>query len=46
MVDEKVNFVFPIKRLEQEDFAPIEAGLMKDYYRNTFLKIIDKVRNI
>ena len=38
------KFYFPSKVLKNEDFSPVEASLLKDYYRNSFLKIIDKVR--
>ena len=39
------NFSFPSKVLKPEDFSPVESSILKDYYRNSFLKIIDKVRN-
>ena len=39
------NFNFPSKVLKPEDFSPVESSILKDYYRNSFLKIIDKVRN-
>jgi hypothetical protein len=38
------KFYFPSKVLQNEDFSPVESSLLKDYYRNSFLKIIDKVR--
>ncbi len=44
-MDDKINFYFPSKILQPEDFSPIESTIVKDYYRNAFLKIIDKVRN-
>jgi hypothetical protein len=46
MYEDKINFHFPSKILQNEDFSPIESTIFKDYYRNSFLKIIDKVRNI
>ena len=44
MLDDKIKFYFPSKILKQEDFEPIESSILKDYYRDAFLKIIDKVR--
>ena len=38
------KFYLPSKVLQNEDFSPVESSLLKDYYRNSFLKIIDKVR--
>ena len=46
MKDDKINFYFPSKILKNEDFSPIESLILKDYYRNSFLKLIDKVRKI
>lgn len=43
MKNEKFKFYFPSEPLKNEDFAPIESLILKDYYRNAFLKIIDKV---
>ena len=46
MVEEKIKFYFPTKILKSEDYAPMESLILKDYYRNSFLKLIDKVRSI
>ena len=40
-----VDFYFPSKELDREDFLPVDIKVLKDYYRNTFLQLIDKVRN-
>ena len=46
MAENNVNFYFPSKILKSEDFSPVETLILKDYYRNAFLKLIDKVRKI
>ena len=46
MVEEKIKFYFPTKILKSEDYAPVESLILKDYYRNSFLKLIDKVREL
>ena len=46
MKEEKINFYFPATELTTEDFSPIDLSVLKDYYRNTFLQLIDKVRKI
>ena len=46
MFEEKIKFYFPTKILKSEDYVPIESLILKDYYRNSFLKLIDKVRRI
>lgn len=43
MKNDKFKFYFPSEPLKNEDFTPIESLILKDYYRNAFLKIIDKV---
>ena len=43
MKDNKINFYFPSAVLKNEDFSPIESSMIKDYCRNSFLKLIDKV---
>ena len=43
---ENIKFYFPTKILKSEDFTPVESLILKDYYRNAFLKLIDKVRII
>ena len=45
MVENRVKFYFPTTKLTQEDYSPIESELLKDHYRNSFLKLLDKVRN-
>jgi hypothetical protein len=45
MVEGRVKFYFPTTRLTKEDYSPIESELLKDYYRNSFLKLLDKVSN-
>ena len=44
MEEDKIKFYFPSKILKSEDYSPVEALILKDYYRNSFLKLIDKVR--
>ena len=39
----KYNFYFPSEPLKEEDFSPIEISILKDYYRNAFLDLIDKI---
>lgn len=47
MKDKKIiDFYFPTTVLKQEDFAPLDISVLKDYYRNTFLDLIDKVSSI
>ena len=43
--ENKYNFYFPSDSLKDEDFSPVETFLLKDYYRNAFLEMMDKVRN-
>jgi hypothetical protein len=45
MVENRVKFYFPTTKLTQEDYSPIESELLKDHYRNSFLKLLDKVSN-
>ena len=40
----KFDFYFPSEILKNEDFSPVEIYVLKDYYRNAFLELIDKVR--
>ena len=42
--DKKNDFYFPSEVLNDEDFAPVEILVLKDYYRNAFLELIDQVR--
>ena len=45
MKDKKIiDFYFPTIVLKREDFLPIDVLVLKDYYRNTFLDLIDTVR--
>jgi hypothetical protein len=44
MKDKKFDFYFPTEVLKDEDFSPIDIFILKDYYRNAFLELIDKVR--
>ena len=45
MKDKKIiDFYFPTTVLKSEDFLPIDVLVLKDYYRNTFLDLIDTVR--
>lgn len=44
--EKKINFYFPSSILKSEDFSPVDISVLKDYYRNTFLQLIDKVRKI
>jgi hypothetical protein len=45
MVEDKIKFYFPTTRLTKDDYSPIESELLKDHYRNSFLKLLDKVSN-
>ena len=40
----KFDIYFPYEILKNEDFSPVEIYVLKDYYRNAFLELIDKVR--
>ena len=42
----KYNFHFPATVLKEEDFSPVETFIFKDYYRMSFLELIDKVNSI
>jgi len=44
MKDKKFDFYFPSEVLKDEDFSPVDIFILKDYYRNAFLELIDKVR--
>ena len=45
MKDKKIiDFYFHTIVLKREDFLPIDVLVLKDYYRNTFLDLIDTVR--
>ena len=39
----KFDFYFPSEVLKPEDFSPVEVFVLKDYYRNAFLELIDKI---
>ena len=39
----KINFYFPTKILKKEDFSPIEVLVLRDYYRNNVLQLLDLV---
>ena len=43
-MEDKIKFYFPTKILKDEDYSPVESFMIKDYYRNSFLKLLDKVR--
>ena len=43
-MEDKIKFYFPTKILKNEDYSPVESLMLKDYYRNSFLKLLDKVR--
>ena len=45
MVEDRIKFYFPTTRLTKDDYSPIESELLKDHYRNSFLKLLDKVSN-
>ena len=32
--------------LEKDDYLPVDTNVLKNYYRNTFLQLVDKVRKI
>lgn len=42
--EKKVEFHFPAEELQEEDYSPIEIMVIKDYYKNNFLQLIDSVR--
>ena len=44
MKDKKFDFYFPSEVLKDEDFSPVDIFILKDYYRNAFLELIDSVR--
>lgn len=44
MKEKKFDFYFPSEVLKDEDFSPVDIFILKDYYRNAFLELIDKVR--
>ena len=44
MKDKKFDFYFPTEVLKDEDFSPVDIFILKDYYRNAFLELIDKLR--
>ena len=46
MNSRKYNFNFPSNVLKEEDFSPVETFIFKDYYRMSFLELIDKVNQI
>jgi hypothetical protein len=46
MNSKKFNFNFPSTVLEEKDFFPIETFIFKEYYRVSFLDLIDKVIKI
>ena len=45
-MEEKIKFYFPTKELTEDDYLPVNISILKNYYRNTFLQLIDKVRKI
>jgi hypothetical protein len=44
MDEGKIKFYFPTTKLTKEDYSPIESDILSDHYRNSFLKLLDKVR--
>ena len=42
--EKKFDFYFPSEILNSEDFAPVKINVLKTYYANAFLDLIDKVR--
>ena len=40
------DFYFPVNVLKDEDFAPVDVLVLKDYYRNCFLQLLDSVHYI
>ena len=46
MDSKKYNINFPSNVLKEEDFSPVETFIFKDYYRMSFLELIDKVIKI
>lgn len=43
-IEKKFDFYFPSEILKDEDFSPVDTFVLKDYYRNAFLELMDKVR--
>jgi hypothetical protein len=41
--EKKIKFYFPSEELKIEDYLPIDIRVLRDYYRNSFLQLIDKV---
>ena len=39
--EEIVDFYFPSNELNREDFLPVDILVLKDYYRNSFLSLIN-----
>ena len=46
MNSKKYNFNFPSTVLKEEDFSPIETFAFKDYYRISFIELVQKVIQI
>ena len=44
MKEKIIDFYFPTAVLKNEDFLPVDISVLKDYYRNTFMDLIDKVK--
>lgn len=41
-----MEFHFPSKVLTAEDFEPVQVLALKEYYKNNFLQMLDKVSNL
>ena len=41
-----VDFHFPITELTTDDYLPVDLLVLKTYYKNTFLQLMDKVSKI
>lgn len=46
MNSKKYNFNFPSTVLKEEDFSLIETFAFKDYYRISFIELVQKVIQI
>lgn len=41
-----MEFYFPTKVLKAEDYSPVQVMILKEYYKDSFNRIIEKVFHI
>ena len=41
--NKKFDFYFPTEVLNSTDFSPVETSVLKQYYKNEFLELIEEV---